>query len=116
MFISRKLSMENIVDIYTDMTRTYLRSIKDVVSDTDLKKFNNSTFLITEGYRHSLCVLFQLETEASLALAKKYESAFVEVLRPVYDKYNLEKLSSEKKKGLLEACIHCIEMTRKVVS
>lgn len=115
MFISKKHSIKNIEHIYTDMTRTYLSSIKEVVDKNDLQKFNNSTYLISEGYRHSLCLLLGLETEASTCLVKKYENRFVDVLRPVYNKYSLYKYSMEKRKGILEACIHCIEKSRKLV-
>ena len=115
MFISKKHNIKNVEHIYTDMTRTYLNSIQEVVDKNDLQKFNNSTYLISEGYRHSLCLLLGLETEASTYLVKKYESKFVDVLRPVYNKYNLCQYSMEKRKGILEACIHCIEKSRKLV-
>lgn len=115
MFISKKHNISNIEHIYTDMTRTYLCSLKGILSIEDLGKYNESTYLISEGYRNALCLVLGLETEASTLLVKKYEKQFVEVLRPVYFKYNLCQYTMGKRKGILEACIHCIEKSRKLV-
>lgn len=115
MFISKKHKIDNIEDIFIDMTRTYLNSITEVVSSEDLSKYNESTYLISEGYRYSLCLLFELETEASTYLVEKYGKQFANILKPIYNKYELYKYDSEKKKGILEACIHCIEKSRKLV-
>ena len=89
MFISKKHNINNIEHIYTDMTKTYLCSLKSVLSAEDLVKYSESTYLISEGYRNALCLVFELETEASTFLVKKYEEQFVEILKPVYLKYNL---------------------------
>lgn len=115
MFISKKHSISDIEGIYTDMTRAYLESINKVVCEEDLNKYKESTYLISEGYRHSLCLLLGLETKASVDIVKKYEKQFVNVLRPVYDKYNIYKYNDDSKKGILEACIHCIEKSRRMV-
>lgn len=115
MFISKKHNINNVECIYIDMTRTYLNSLKNVLSSEDLDKYNASTYLISEGYRNALCLLFRLETEASTYTVRKYEDKFVEVLRPVYFKYNLNQYSKDKLRGILEACIHCIEKSRKLV-
>lgn len=116
MFISKKHQVKDIEVIYKDLTRTYLNSIKEVVSVDDLPKFKESTYLISEGYRTAMCLALNLDTETSTSIVKKYELGFKEVLLPLCKKYKLDKLSSEQKKGLLEACVHCIEMSRKLVS
>ena len=118
MFLSLVKKKNNIVDIksiYTELTRTYLDCLNDVLEPDDLLLFKNSTYLISEGYRNSLCLLLDLETEASTSVVRKYEDKLVAILRPVYEKYNLDSFSRSKKQGLLEACIHCIEKSRRLV-
>lgn len=116
MYISKKHNIYNIVDIYTDMTRTFLNNLTNVLDEEDLSKYKESTYLISEGYRNSLCILLDLETEASTYLVKKYENKFVNILKPVYNRYNLGQYSMSERKGILEACIHCIEKSRKLVN
>lgn len=116
MFISKKHKVKDIEIIYKDLTRTYLNSIKDIVSDDDLPKFKESTYLISEGYRTAMCLALNLDTEASTSVIKRYELKFKDVLLPLCKKYKLDTLSSEQKKGLLETCVHCIEMSRKLVN
>lgn len=115
MFISKKHSISEVENIYKDLTRTYLNGLANVLSSDDLCRYNESTYLISEGYRHSLCLLFSLETETSTFLVKKYEEQFVSTLIPIYNRYNLSRLTVEAKRGILEACIHCIEKSRKLV-
>lgn len=116
MIIHKKHSDLEVNEICIDLTRTYLNSIELVVVDkNDLSKFRGSSFVIAEGYRHALCVLLGLETEATLRVAKLYESEFVAQLKPIYDKYNLDKLTKKQRSGLLEACIHGMEKSRKLV-
>lgn len=115
MFISKKHKIENVENIYKDLTLTFLSNIISVLSEDDLITYRLSTYLLSEGYRNALCLLFGLQTEASSYLVEKYENNFVDILKPVYNKYNIGSFSEDKKKGLLEACIHCIEKSRKLV-
>lgn len=115
MFISKKHSISNIENIYKDLTREYLKGVSGVLSSEDLVKYKSSTYLLSEGYRNALCILFDLKTEASVYLVRKYERQFVNILKPIYNKYNIGSFSVEMRIGLLEACIHCIEMSRKLV-
>lgn len=115
MFISRSKNVSGLEHVYTDMTRTYLKGLNSILSEEDLVKFKESTYLISEGYRNALCLALHLDTEASTYLVRKYEGQFVDILKPVCRKYDLYKLTKEKQKGLLEACMHCIEKSRKLV-
>lgn len=110
-----KKRVDNIEDIYTDLTKTYLSSLSSVLSTEDLSRYNESTYLISEGYRNILCILFDLETETSTYFVKKYEEQLEIILRPICDKYNISKYTKEQRQGILEACIHCIEKSRKLV-
>lgn len=116
MFISKKHQVKDIEVIYTDLTRTYLDSIKKVVSEEDLYKFQGSCFLISEGYRYSMCLALGLDSEPASEVVKKYSSEFKNILEPLCLKYNLNRLSDDTKRGILEACVHCIEKSRKLVS
>lgn len=116
MFISRKHQIKDIETIYTDLTRTYLDSIKKVVSEDDLCKFQGSYYTISEGYRYYMCLVLGLDSEPSSLVVSKYSEGFKNILKPLCIKYNLDKLSEDKKKGILEACVHCIEKSRKLVS
>lgn len=95
--------------VYIELTREYLRSLDG------MGYLNSSPYLIAESYRAVLCRLLDLETESSNYITDKYIDELVKRLEPVARKYKLASLNREQKQGVLEACIHCIEKTRKVV-
>lgn len=116
MFLSKSKEKSGLDYIYIEMTRTYLGGLSDILEAEDLMRYQESPYLISEGYRNALCLLLSLKTEASTYLVKKYEEQFVDLLRPVYLKYNLYRYSQSERRGILEACVHCIEKSRKLVN
>ena len=116
MFISKNNNIKDIEEIYTAITRLYLDSLVTVLDKDDLEKFKNNSYLISEGYRNSLCLALGLDSEASTQVVKKYENEFKAILLPVCEKYKLRRLDAGKRKGVLESCVHCIEKSRKLVS
>lgn len=68
---------------------------------------------ISELLRHSMCRLLGLSSNGYTCKIEKYSDIVVESLSDVIKKYNLNEMTDEYKKGLLEACVHCMEMSRK---
>ena len=88
---------------------TYFNFIKsDEYIKTNLKGFE-----ISELLRYTICRMFSLETIGNSVELEELSKAVRNILRPVADKYQLWGRSIEYHKGLLEACVHCMEMSRK---
>jgi hypothetical protein len=68
---------------------------------------------ISELLRYSICVILKLETKGYSARLEELSKSVCNILRPVINKYNIESKSHEYRQGLLEACVHCMEMSRK---
>lgn len=68
---------------------------------------------ISELMRFSICILLGLETKGYSAGLEELSKSVCNILRPVINKYNIESKSYEYRQGLLEACVHCMEMSRK---
>ncbi len=92
-----------------EATRTYFAHLKQLGVDfTGVE--------ISELYRHSMCVVLGLESELNTHYdLKDYEQGVVKALKPVVKKYNLLSKDKGFKQGILEACVHGIEFTRKKV-
>ena len=78
------------------------------------QKFNfSSAFLMSDLLRHSLCNVLDLESTASCEAVEGYVSECSSVLREVIPVTYLNNSSKVQKEALLEACVHCIEMSIK---
>ena len=78
------------------------------------QKFNfSSSFLMSDLLRHSLCNVLDLESIASCKAVEGYVDECSSVLREVIPVTYLNNSSKVQKEALLEACIHCIEMSIK---
>ncbi len=71
---------------------------------------------ISELYRHSMCVVLELESELSTHYdLKDYEQGVVKTLKPIVKRYGFLEKEKGYRQGVLEACVHGVEFTRKVV-
>lgn len=78
------------------------------------QKFNfSSSFLMSDLLRHSLCNVLDLESTASCEAVEGYVDECSSVLRKVIPVTYLNNSSKIQKEALLEACVHCIEMSIK---
>jgi hypothetical protein len=113
MIFTRK---HNVAEINKVLTKEYfalLKKYKDnpnFTSEMNLLSINSEACM--ELYRHSLCVALGLESNLSYKELTPVVDIFVTDLSKVIDLNQILDKSTDFKKGFLEACMHCIVMTR----
>lgn len=78
----------------------------------DSKIFAMNSQCVSELLRYSLCVLFDLESKGATEEVEFFSKGCIERLKIVANDLDLFSKSKEYKQGLLEACVHSMEMTR----
>lgn len=106
MFLIKAKKSNVTQEVYKDIVDSYLSYVSE-------KKGNLSGYHIVELLRYSLCKYMGLETKGSSENVEKYSDECINHLKPVFNKHSILDKSVDYKKGILEACIHCIEMSRK---
>ena len=89
-----------------EVVRAYFSCLKS-------KDFVLSASEISELLRHSMCKLLSLESKGASSKIENYSKFIVNSLCGILKSYNIDEMSDDYKKGLLEACVHCMEMSRK---
>ena len=106
MFLIKKQNIST--DCYKDVVRTYLSYITE-------KYPNLSETAIAELLRHSVCKSLGLESKGYDKFIESNVDSCVKIIRPIFKKYNVLNQDIGYKRGMLEACMHCIEFARKKV-
>lgn len=96
-------------ECYKDFVREYL----DYVSKYHA---NLNAQAISELLRYSICSLLDLESTSNNSYIKSLSKNCISHLSPLVEKYNLRDKSVEYRMGFLEACVHCIEFSRKKIN
>ncbi len=94
--------------IYKDIVSSYLSYMKETMP-------NIEPHALSELLRYAMCLLLGLESKGYDSFIEHAVSGVVVELEPVIDKYGLEYATDEYKRGILEACVHCIEIPIKMV-
>lgn len=68
---------------------------------------------LSELLRYSVCVCLGLNAVLNLPDAEGYAEGVVRLLQPIFDKYHVPGLPRERRMAMLEACVHCIEFSRR---
>lgn len=68
---------------------------------------------ISELLRHSMCKLLGLSSNGYSCKIENYSDIVVNHLVNETKTFNISEMTNDYKKGLLEACVHCMEMSRK---
>lgn len=103
-FIKKQVKSLN-TDLYKNIMDRYLDYSQ---------KFNfSSSFLMSDLLRHSLCEVLELESTASCEAVQGYVSECSSVIKDVIPDIYLFSSSKVQREALLEACMHCIEMSIK---
>lgn len=89
---------KSIVEKYFEFIRTY---------NEDLGAYD-----ISELLRYSLCKYFNLESKGSKVNIEIESDRCVQYLKSTLDSFDFSGKSNEYKSGVLEACVHCIELSR----
>lgn len=106
MFLVKKHTIDN--DCYKEVVRVYLKYI--------LKEYPSlSETAIAELLRHSVCISLNLESKGYDSFIESITDDCVKVIKPIFKRFNVLLQSDEYKRGMLEACMHCIELSRKKV-
>ena len=90
-------------DFYKDIVSGYL----DYTLSLD---FSNS-FILADLLRHSLCVVLGLESSSSCVLVEDRVKDCVEAIKGYVPETYIRNATKVQKEALLEACVHCIEMS-----
>lgn len=94
-------------NVYKDLTITYL--------DYAVKKLNHlDIYDLSELFRVSLCECLQLQTRCNCKYdIIPYNIELKKLLLPIINSNRLLDTSIEYRQGILEACVHNIEITSK---
>lgn len=68
---------------------------------------------ISELFRYSMCKVLNLDTPVAGAKIEAESANVIKVLNPICVRHGFRKSSIEKRQGVLEAGVHCLEMSRK---
>lgn len=68
---------------------------------------------ISELLRYTLCKLLSLDTKGATSFIELYYSRCSNALKGVLNEHSLFGTNTRVKRGILEACVHCLEMSRK---
>lgn len=68
---------------------------------------------ISELLRFSMCKCLGLSTVSCVEFEETFAKGVIETLNNVLVRYKYPDASEEYKMGLLEGCVHCMEMARK---
>ena len=68
---------------------------------------------MSEMLRYCICEVLGLDTIYADSYIRENSFVFEQQLKIIMNKNGVFKESTEYKQGLLEACVHCIEMSRK---
>lgn len=104
-----KKPKENIdMKLVDDLVRAYFSYLKNLNEPLNYIE-------ISELLRYSICQVLNLPTKGYSETIDKLSHNLQINLKSILDSYNLGNVSDDYKKGLLEACVHCMEMSRKRV-
>lgn len=104
-----KKQKENINMMFVDkIVRSYFKCLKE-------NKWSLTYSEIAELLRFSMCRLLDLQSKGYSEKIENLSYAVIDSLTPVVDDFNIDDMTFEYKTGLLEACIHAMEMSRKKV-
>lgn len=106
MMLLKKAKLDINMRFVNDIVTTYFKTLRG-------SNFRLNCSEISELLRHSMCRLLGLSSNGCTYKIEKYSNTVVESLSDIIKKYNLDEMSDEYKKGLLEACVHCMELSRK---
>ena len=90
------------------IVRAYFKCLKENRLDLTCSE-------IAELLRYSMCKLLDLQSKGYSERIENLSYTVIDALTPVVDDFNVDDMTFEYKTGLLEACIHAMEMSRKKV-
>lgn len=93
-------------DLHKELTSVYLDYL--LANNVDLKSGKE----VSELFRYSLCRLLGLRTKEATNFIEKHYGLVQPCLVVVLNKHGVQKESEEYKQGVVESCVHTIEMTR----
>ena len=100
------------VDISFNLVDKLVYSYFDYLRDNNIALTYKE---ISELFRYTICKLLDLETSCNSEELLVYSSDLRGTLSEVVDFDSLMNKSLDYRQGFLEACVHCMEMSRKKV-
>lgn len=68
---------------------------------------------VSELFRYSMCRLLGLKSMYATKRVEEMSKIVVNSIKPLCVRYDFDNYSEVEKQGILEACVHCMEMSRK---
>ena len=102
------LKTKKVVDyevIYKDILKTYFDFL-------NLRTLELTPIGVSEFLRYSLCTALGLSTISSHIYIDNNSFRLIQEFKIVLNKYDVYSKNIQYKQGLLEACVHCIELSR----
>ena len=94
-----------IVDLIVKEYFTYLKRLNCELNCSE----------ISELLRHSMCRLLNLESNGYSKRISELSKGVCNALRPLILEHKLTNYSDDYRKGILESCVHCMEMAKSKV-
>lgn len=92
--------------MYLNIVKSYIEYLKRTYGDDS--EFTTNAFMMQELLRQALCVGFGLP---STGATEKVRDESLKCADAILEGYDISEWSEEYKKGVLEACMHCIALT-----
>ena len=101
---SKKVNLKN--TLIDEIVRAYF----DIIITNNLCLSGKD---ISELLRCITCNVLNLSTKGYSYKIEKYTEQYKYFIIPIFNKYNVFNYTLEQKQGVLEALMHCMEMSRK---
>jgi hypothetical protein len=108
MIIKKTTKVDVNMKLVDEIVRAYFACLKE-------NKLKLSCSEISELMRYSMCKMLNLQSKGYSAKVEECSKLVVNSISCILQRYNVNELSSDYKAGLLEACVHCMELSRKKV-
>lgn len=98
------------LDVNMELVDKIVKTYFDIVKSSGLDLSGSE---ISELLRFTLCRCLSLNTKGYSLKVEKCSEIVYNKLNELLSRYDINKLDISKRQGLLEACVHCLEMSRK---
>lgn len=108
MWLKKRTNNRDGASLADALTREYLAFCKTYVSEDAI----NTGDKIVEMFRYGMCEALKLPSQGYLAIPPKAQVELVKRLSNVLNAYGALHFPEDARQGILEACVHSIEMSR----
>lgn len=104
----KKTNYDKDVSLVDSLTREYLRFCEKYIKEITV----NTGDGIVEMFRYCMCEALDLPSQGYVKLAEKLQQELVSSFKSILSAYGVSHFPEDSRQGVLEACVHSIEMSR----